>query len=145
MDSVLCPVRRESDIYVTLVRAREIARSIGLKLSDCARVEISVLELARNILCHAGNGHMLIKSDKQRDRCGIIVEAYDSGPGIVDVDLALRDGYSTKKSLGAGLPGVRRLMDDFEIQSTLGQGTTVRAAKWQVSSPLTSSVSVARL
>lgn len=141
MDVVLCPVRRESDIYVTLVRARELARTIGLKLSDCARVEISVLELARNILCHAGNGHMLLKYDRQGDKWGIIIEAHDAGPGIADVELALQDGYSTSNTMGAGLPGVRRLMDDFEITSTLGQGTTVRAAKWQASSQLVYSVS----
>ena len=141
MDVMHCPVRRESDIYVTLVRARELARTLGLKLSDCARVEITVLELARNILCHAGKGHMLLKSDKQEGRSGIIIEAHDTGPGIVDVQLALQDGYSTSNTMGAGLPGVRRLMDDFEITSIVGEGTTVRVAKWQASSQFAYNVS----
>lgn len=141
MDVVLCPVKRESDIYLSLAHARQIARSIGLKLSDCARVEISVLELAHNILRHAGHGYLILRCDQQEHRHGIIIEAHDTGPGIVDIELALRDGYSTTNTMGAGLPGVRRLMDDFEIVSTVGQGTTVRTAKWQASSHIAYTVS----
>ena len=130
MDVVTCAIRREVDVYLAIGRGRDMATTLGLDEIDRTRVEIAILELARNILAHASSGELrfeLVDSDNRR---GLLVEARDSGPGIPDIDLALRDGYSTTKTLGAGLPGVRRLMDDFTIRSEVGVGTVVRATKW---------------
>ncbi len=130
MEAVVCPVRREVDVYVAMGRARDMATALGFDDIDRTRIEIAVLELTRNILTHAGSGEVMIEYVTDGDRQGIAIEARDQGPGIADIALALRDGYSTAQTLGAGLPGVQRLMDDFHIESTVGVGTRVRAVKW---------------
>jgi serine/threonine-protein kinase RsbT len=125
-------IQREVDVYVAMSRARELAKSAGFSDVDRTRIEIVVLELTRNLLAHAGGGTISVEPLDDPDRGpGIAVEASDSGPGIPDIELALQDGYSTAQTLGAGLPGVRRLMDEFSITSTVGVGTTVRAVKWR--------------
>lgn len=129
--SVACPIKREVDVYVAMSRARELATAIGFGPVDRTRVEIVILELTRNLLVHAGGGSIALQRlDDPVRGPGLAVEAVDSGPGIADIALALQDGYSTAHTLGAGLPGVRRLMDEFQIESTLGVGTRVRAVKW---------------
>lgn len=130
MESVVCPVTREVDVYVAMGRARDMATALGFDDIDRTRIEIAVLELTRNILTHAGSGELAIELVEDGDRRGIAIEARDQGPGIADIALALRDGYSTAQTLGAGLPGVQRLMDEFHIESTVGMGTRVRAVKW---------------
>ena len=130
MQSVTCPITREVDVYVAIGRGRELAAAIGFDDIDRTRIEIVILELTRNILAHAGKGELLLESIEQDDRRGIVVEARDKGPGIPDITLAMRDGYSTANTLGAGLPGVKRLMDTFEITSEVGVGTRARATKW---------------
>ncbi|ABU59222.1 MULTISPECIES: anti-sigma regulatory factor [Roseiflexus] len=130
MEAVVCPVRREVDVYVAMGRARDMATALEFDDIDRTRIEIAVLELTRNILAHAGSGELIIEYVTDGNRQGIAIEARDQGPGIADIALALRDGYSTAQTLGAGLPGVQRLMDDFHIESTVGVGTRVRAVKW---------------
>ncbi len=130
MESVVCPVTREVDVYVAMGRARDMATALGFDDIDRTRIEIAVLELTRNILTHAGSGELAIELVEDGERRGIAIEARDQGPGIADIALALRDGYSTAQTLGAGLPGVQRLMDEFHIESTVGVGTRVRAVKW---------------
>jgi anti-sigma regulatory factor (Ser/Thr protein kinase) len=130
MQSVTCPITREVDVYVAIGRGRELAAAIGFDDIDRTRIEIVILELTRNILAHAGKGELLLESIEQDDRRGIVVEARDKGPGIPDITPAMRDGYSTANTLGAGLPGVKRLMDAFEITSEVGVGTRARATKW---------------
>ena len=130
MESVVCPVTREVDVYVAMGRARDMATALGFDDIDRTRIEIAVLELTRNILTHAGSGELAIELVEDGERRGIALEARDQGPGIADIALALRDGYSTAQTLGAGLPGVQRLMDEFHIESTVGVGTRVRAVKW---------------
>jgi serine/threonine-protein kinase RsbT len=130
MESVVCPVTREVDVYVAMGRARDMATALGFDDIDRTRIEIAVLELTRNILTHAGSGELAIELVEDGERRGIAIEGRDQGPGIADIALALRDGYSTAQTLGAGLPGVQRLMDEFHIESTVGVGTRVRAVKW---------------
>lgn len=130
MAAVTCPVGREVDVYVAIGRGRDMATALGFDEIDRTRIEIVILELTRNILAHAGSGELLLELIEDGERRGMVVAAQDGGPGIADIELAMRDGYSTAKTLGAGLPGVRRLMDDFMIDSTVGVGTRVRAVKW---------------
>lgn len=126
-----CQIRREVDVYVAMSRARELAAVIGFSAVDRTRIEIVILELTRNLLVHAGGGVLrLERIDDAASGPGVVLEAVDEGPGIADVELALQDGYSTAHTLGAGLPGVRRLMDDFSIESQPGRGTRVRVVKW---------------
>jgi anti-sigma regulatory factor (Ser/Thr protein kinase) len=107
-----------------------MAASLGFDDIDRTRIEIVILELTRNLLAHAGRGELHLDILEENGRRGMVVMAQDHGPGIADIALAMRDGYSTAHTLGAGLPGVRRLMDDFTIESEIGAGTTVRAVKW---------------
>lgn len=133
---VACPIVREVDVYVAIGRGREMATSLGFSEIDRTRIEIVILELTRNMLVHGGQGELRLETVEQTGRQGIAVEAEDHGAGIADIELALRDGYSTAQTLGAGLPGVRRLMDDFTIESKVGVGTRVRAVKWLGKRPL---------
>ncbi|HJZ46166.1 MAG TPA: anti-sigma regulatory factor [Roseiflexaceae bacterium] len=130
MAAVICPISREVDVYVAIGRGREMASSLGFDDIDRTRIEIVILELTRNILVHAGEGELHLEKLEEDDRHGMAVVALDNGPGIADITLAMLDGYSTARTLGAGLPGVRRLMDDFTIESRVGAGTSVRAVKW---------------
>lgn len=130
MRVTVCPVSREVDVYVAMARAREMATAIGFDEIDRTRIEIAVLELARNLLVHAGKGELALERTESGGIHGLAIEARDKGPGIADINLALSDGYSTAHTLGAGLPGVKRLMDTFEIESTVGVGTRIRAVKW---------------
>ena len=130
MAGVICPIGREVDVYVAISRGREIATSLGFDDIDRTRIEIVILELTRNILAHAGTGELHLNILEEDGRRGMVVQAQDRGPGIADIALAMRDGYSTAQTLGAGLPGVKRLMDDFTIESEPGTGTMVRAVKW---------------
>lgn len=117
-----------------IVAARQIGRNeaklIGFDTVDQARITTAVSELARNIYLYAKAGEIIIEHIKNEDRVGIAITAVDRGPGIVDVRRVLEEGYSTSGGLGAGLPGVKRLMDHLEIDSVINQGTTVRIEKW---------------
>jgi anti-sigma regulatory factor (Ser/Thr protein kinase) len=130
MQPVTCLIQRDVDVYVAIGRGREMAEALGFDTINRTRIEIVILELTRNLLVHAGGGKLIIEHVVQAPKEGLAIEAQDEGPGIPDITLALRDGYSTAHTLGAGLPGVKRLMDDFFIDSTVGVGTCVRAIKW---------------
>jgi serine/threonine-protein kinase RsbT len=130
MAVVICSISREVDVYVAIGRGREMATSLGFDDIDRTRIEIVILELTRNLLAHAGKGELHLDTLEEDGRRGMLVMTQDQGPGIADIGLAMRDGYSTAHTLGAGLPGVRRLMDDFTITSEVGTGTTVRSVKW---------------
>lgn len=90
----------------------------------------AVSEIARNMLVHAGGGELFLGSIERAGRVGIVALARDTGPGIADIDEAMRDGFSTGDGLGLGLPSARRLVDEFELSSVVGQGTTVKLTKW---------------
>src|SRR4029450_7898834 len=119
MAAVICPIGREVDVYVAIGRGREMATSLGFDDIDRTRIEIVILELTRNILAHAGKGELHLERLEENGRHGMVVAALDHGPGIADIALAMSDGYSTAQTLGAGLPGPRRLVDDFTIGVTI--------------------------
>ncbi len=127
---VICTIQRDVDVYVAIGRGRELAAVLQFNAIDRTRIEIVILELTRNLLVHAGGGELVIEHVVNQQQAGLAIEARDKGPGIPDIALALSDGYSTAHTLGAGLPGVKRLMDEFFIESAPGVGTTVRAIKW---------------
>jgi serine/threonine-protein kinase RsbT len=129
---VSVPIEREADIVLARQRGRELAAQIGFSTTEQTLIATAISEVARNILTYAKKGEVLLSStsDEEASRRGILVLARDDGPGIADPELAMRDGYSTTKSLGVGLPGAKRLMDDFELDTAKGRGTTVRMRKW---------------
>jgi serine/threonine-protein kinase RsbT len=129
-DVVQVPIRSDTDIIVVRQRARALAKELGFSASDLTLIATALSELARNIVEYARQGEITLARVKQANQRGLIIIARDNGPGIADIERAMQDGYTTGKGLGLGLPGTKRLMDEFEITSSLGQGTTVRVAKW---------------
>jgi serine/threonine-protein kinase RsbT len=123
-------IRTDADIVEARRRMRDLAKPLELSSGDLAMVATAVSELARNILVYAGGGTIGLSLIDQNSHRGVLVVAQDEGPGIADIELAMRDGFSTSNGLGLGLPGSDRLMDEFELVSEVGVGTTVRAKKW---------------
>jgi serine/threonine-protein kinase RsbT len=121
----------DQDIVAARQRGRALAIELGFSAVDATFIATAISELARNILVYAREGEITLRTVQGPNRRGIVVIASDNGPGISDVRQALRDGFSTSGSLGLGLPGVRRLMDEFEVTSQLGRGTTVTVRKWR--------------
>ena len=128
-DEVVIAIEADPDIVTARQTAREIASRAGLRGTDLTLIATAVSEVARNIVRFAGSGQVVI-TQVSTPRPGVRVVARDAGPGIDDVARALTDGYSTYHGLGLGLPGARRLMDEFDIDSEAGRGTTVTMTKW---------------
>jgi serine/threonine-protein kinase RsbT len=125
-------VRVESDVDVVEARqkGRELAAQLGFSTTDLTLIVTAISEVARNIVVYAHHGEISLTVVNEGPRRGIKVVAEDTGPGIVDIGLAMRDAYSTGNGLGLGLPGARRLMDEFEIDSVPSKGTRVSMKKW---------------
>ncbi len=123
-------IRSDLDIVSARVEARDLAKQLGFGTIDQARIATAISELTRNIVLYAGEGTITLRVLQQGGKRGLEVVCEDQGPGIEDLDLVMQDGYSTSRGLGMGLPGARRLMDEFEIHSQVGEGTTVIARKW---------------
>jgi anti-sigma regulatory factor (Ser/Thr protein kinase)/serine/threonine protein phosphatase PrpC len=123
-------VVNEADVTRTVVEANRFATEMGLAAVDAQCVATAVSELARNILKYAGRGELLLKSIQCETSRGVVVTARDNGPGIEDVEAAMQDHFSSSGTLGLGLPGVRRMMDEFAIDSVPGESTTVSCLKW---------------
>jgi RNA polymerase sigma factor (sigma-70 family) len=128
--AVRVAIGRDADVVEARQKGREVAGPVGFSATDCTIIATAISEVARNIVKFASRGEVVIEVVQADDRDGLRVVARDAGPGIPDVASALEDGYSTYQGLGLGLPGCRRLMDDFEIDSKLGEGTTVTMTKW---------------
>ena len=124
-------INSDQDIVSARQRGRALALELGFSSVDSTLIATAISELARNIVSYAGTGEIRLKMIQNSTRQGIVIVAADEGPGIHDVNQALRDGFSTSGSLGLGLPGVRRLMDEFEISSQPGRGTRVDVKKWR--------------
>jgi serine/threonine-protein kinase RsbT len=127
---VVVQVERELDVVGARQKGRELAASIGFSSTDQTLLATAISEVARNIVSYAGKGTVLLSAIEEGGRRGLLIVADDHGPGIENVELAMRDGYSTGKSLGLGLPGAKRIVDVFELHSTKGRGTTVTMKKW---------------
>jgi RNA polymerase sigma factor (sigma-70 family) len=124
------PVARDADVVLARQKAREAAARAGFSGTDLTLIATAVSEIARNIVKFARRGEFTFLVVSEAGRTGLVMTARDSGPGIPDVAQALRDGYSPYRGLGMGLPGARRLMDEFDIVTEVGKGTTVTMTKW---------------
>jgi serine/threonine-protein kinase RsbT len=119
-----------TDIVTARQKGRALAMKLGFNGSDLTLIATAISEVARNIVDHAKRGELILMPIHQGTRLGISVVARDNGPGIPDVSQAMQYGYSTRKGLGVGLPGAKSLMDEFDVDSQVGKGTTVTMKKW---------------
>lgn len=134
MPAVRCEqleIRTSSDIVVVRQAARAFAAEAGLNLVDQTKLVTAASELARNTLDHGGGGSVSVELLENGARLGVRLTFQDEGPGIPDVHLALKDGYTTGTGLGLGLGGARRLVNEFDLHSAVGQGTRVMIARWR--------------
>jgi serine/threonine-protein kinase RsbT len=130
VSSETVPLTTEPDVVVARRRVREAAGQIGLSLVDQTKLITAASELARNTLIYGGGGSMQLES-LNGPRLGVRLTFSDNGPGIPDIGLALRDGFTTGSGLGLGLGGTKRLVNEFEIDSKVGQGTRVTITRWK--------------
>ena len=129
-EAVQVKVAAEADVYIAVYQVKALARQMGFNQADQTRIETVTSELARNIVLYAGEGAIKAQVVTQDKRRGLKIEAFDHGPGIADIEQAMKDGYTTSGGLGSGLGGTKRMMDEFHIESSPGRGTTVTAFKW---------------
>jgi serine/threonine-protein kinase RsbT len=127
------PIRSSEDVVAVRAAGRTMAEQLGFSGTDLMAITLAISEVARNIIQYAQEGEVILRTVRQGDRRGIEVLARDDGPGIADIDLAMQDGYSTSGGLGLGLPGARRLMDEFSIDSEVDRGTQIKMKKWRLS------------
>ncbi|WEG12525.1 anti-sigma regulatory factor [Pullulanibacillus sp. KACC 23026] len=123
-------IKHEWDIVHARQQGRQLAKELGFGYVDQARITTAISELARNIYLYAGKGRVWIEAIELDGKVGLRIKAEDQGPGIEDISKAMEDGYTTSGGLGAGLPGVKRLMDEFDLLSTVGEGTVITAMKF---------------
>jgi serine/threonine-protein kinase RsbT len=131
-DEIRVPIDSDSDMVPARAQGRALATQLGFSRTDATLIATAISEIARNIVVHVGQGEIVLQPLYEDNRYGLLVVAQDSGPGIKDIDAALDHGSASGKGLGLGLPGARRLMDEFEIASELGKGTTVTMKKWRI-------------
>lgn len=122
-------VRSDKDLVEIRAFGRRLASDIGFSINDQTLIATAISELCRNVIEYAGAGEVTIETIQKKSR-GIVITAKDHGPGIENTEQVLQEGYSTGKGMGLGLPGSKRIMDEFEISSKLGEGTVVRVCKW---------------
>ena len=124
-------VRVDQDVVAVRQVVREWAVAVGFSLVDQTKLVTAASELARNTMIHGGGGEMRLQALNDGPRRGVKVMFIDTGPGIADIELAMKDGYTTKGGLGLGLSGSKRLVNEFEIDSSPGKGTTVCIVRWK--------------
>lgn len=124
------PISSEADVVAARRQGRALAERGGFSSTDQALIATAISEVARNIVQYAVSGEVVLSLTQDGSKSSILIVARDEGPGIPDIALVTQDGYSTGKGLGLGIPGARRLMDEFEIVSKVGAGTTVTMKKW---------------
>lgn len=124
-------VREEGDIVMVRQKVRKWSLEIACSVVDQTKVVTAASELARNLLIYGGGGHVLLELLQKGMRRGLRLSFIDEGPGIPDLELALKDGYTSGKGMGLGLSGAKRLVNEFEIHSEVGKGTRVVITKWK--------------
>jgi len=130
-DDIHVSIQSDVDIVAARQKGRALAASIGFSATDMTLIATAISELARNIVFYAKQGEIILRMIDGPGAAGMMIISRDDGPGIRNVRDALRDGFSTSGGLGLGLPGVKRLMDEFDIHTEVGQGTTVSVKKWR--------------
>lgn len=131
VNEILIPILTDMDIVAARQSGRKLATELGFSQTDTTLIATAISELTRNIILYANQGELVLRPLQRNDTKGIMVIARDQGPGIENVAQVMRMGFSTSGSLGLGLPGVSRLMDDFNIDSQPGSGTTITVQKWK--------------
>jgi len=126
------PIKKELDIVAARQKGRDLAKEIGFGTVNQARIATAISELARNLYLYAEAGKIIFEVINRQGRKGLRIVAIDKGPGIKEISHVMQDGYTTSGGLGAGLPGVKRLMDEFEIESEEAVGTKIATIKWYV-------------
>jgi len=124
-------IRSDNDIVATRRTVRAVAQSLGFGITDVTRIVTATSELARNVVLYAGSGVMRWRELGMNGRVGVELTLEDNGPGIADIEQVMQEGYTTSGGLGLGLPGTKRLMDEFEITSESGKGTRITVRKWR--------------
>jgi serine/threonine-protein kinase RsbT len=128
---VVVPIRADVDVVIARQKIRALVSDLRFSGSELTLIATAISEVARNIVSYAGSGEIVMRVVRQGQRCGITVVARDKGPGIADIERAMEDGFSTSRGLGLGLPGSKRLMDEFELVSEVGKGTEITMTKWE--------------
>ena len=123
-------IRTDADVVTARHEARAMGARLGFTSTDLTLLATAISEVARNVTTYAGEGEVILREIRDGARAGIEVVCADEGPGIADVELAMQDGYTTGNGLGLGLPGTRRLVDEFELETERGAGTRIRLVKW---------------
>ena len=124
------PIESVEDIVAARQQGRSLANEMGFDGASATMITAAISEVTRNIVDHATRGEIVLSQVKRGDRRGLCMVARDHGPGIADIERAMQFGYSTRRGLGVGLPGAKRLMDEFAVKSKVGNGTTVTMTKW---------------
>jgi len=130
-NEAVIPINTDIDVVAARQKGRELATVLGFVSTDSTLLATAISELARNIIRYARYGEIFISSVQSGERVGITVVARDKGPGIANISLAMQDGFSTSGGLGLGLPGVKRMMDEFHLVSDANNGTKVTIKKWK--------------
>lgn len=131
-DEVIVEITSDADLVTARAEARELASRLGFSRTDATLIATAISEIARNIVVHVGRGRITMRHVREERRYGLIAVAEDEGPGIRDPEAALAEGNASRGGLGLGLPGARRLMDDFEVVCGPVRGTTVTMTKWRI-------------
>jgi len=128
---VRVPITSDADLVPARAEGRALAQALGFSQTDATLIATAISEIARNIVVHARSGEIVMTSVQQPHRYGLVIVASDAGPGIPQIDVALERGQTSRQSLGLGLPGARRLMDEFGVETDAAKGTTVTMIKWR--------------
>jgi serine/threonine-protein kinase RsbT len=130
-DEVRVAIASDADLVTARAQGRAMAQRLGFPRPDPTLIATAISEIARNIVVHAGQGEIVLRPVEEDGRYGLQVVARDDGPGIRDPEAAVRDDFSGRDGLGLGLPGARRLMDEFRLETDPASGTTVTMRKWR--------------
>jgi serine/threonine-protein kinase RsbT len=131
-EEVRVRITGDADLVAARAEGRALAERLGFSRTDATLIATAISEIARNIVVHVGEGEIVLRAVYDEPRHGLVVVARDAGIGIRDVEAALGHGYASRGGLGLGLPGARRLMDEFEVESERDKGTTITMTKWRI-------------